>query len=86
MLDVLSTLMNYSLLQADLASDAPRFTLLETVREYAWEQLRANSEIETKSRAHADYFQAFVERAAPELVGPAQAMWLARVEREHPNL
>ena len=86
MLDVLSTLVNYSLLQADLTSDAPRFTMLETVREYAWEQLRANSEIEAAARAHAAYFQAFAERAAPELVGPAQAMWLARVECEHPNL
>ena len=86
MLDVLSTLVNYSLLQADLTSDTPRFTMLETVREYAWEQLRANSETEAAARAHAAYFQAFAERAAPELLGPAQVMWLARVEYEHPNL
>ena len=67
-------------------TDAPRFTMLETVREYAWEQLKAHGETEATARAHAAYFQAFAERAAPELVGPAQAMWLARVECEHPNL
>ena len=84
-LDALSTLVNYSLLQADLTSDAPRYSMLETAREFASEQLKALGETAATSHAHAAYFQAFAERTAPELVGPAQAMWLARVECEHPN-
>jgi predicted ATPase/transcriptional regulator with XRE-family HTH domain len=85
-LDALSTLVDHSLLQADFTSDTPRFTMLETVREFAWEQLKAHSETATTARAHAAFFQTFAERAAPELVGPAQALWLARIECEHPNL
>jgi predicted ATPase len=84
-LDALSTLVDHSLLQGTESLGAPRFTMLETVREYAWEQLRAHSETAATARAHAAYFRAFAERAAPELVGPAQALWLAHIEGEHPN-
>jgi len=85
-LDTLSTLVDHSLLQSPVSTGAPRFTMLETVREYAWEQLRASGETEATARSHAAYFRAFAERAAPELVGAAQALWLAQIECEHPNL
>jgi predicted ATPase len=52
--------------------EGPRFRLLETVREYALEQLDAAGEREAVERAHAAYFLALAEQAEPELKGPEQ--------------
>lgn len=62
------------------------FGVLETVRQYAWEQLAAAGELEAARRAHARYFLALAERADPQLRGPDQRAWFLRLEREHANL
>jgi predicted ATPase/DNA-binding NarL/FixJ family response regulator len=64
----------------------PRFTMLETIREYAAERFEASGDAETWRQGHAEYYLALAEKAAPELVGPGQAIWLERLEREHDNL
>jgi predicted ATPase/transcriptional regulator with XRE-family HTH domain len=64
----------------------PAFAMLETVREYAQEQLAAQGELEAARRAHAHYFLTLAERAKPQLVGRAQRVWFFRLEREHDNL
>jgi predicted ATPase/transcriptional regulator with XRE-family HTH domain len=64
----------------------PRFTMLETIREYARECLAASAEDDALRRAHATYFLALAEEAAPALTGPGQAAWLPRLEREQDNL
>jgi predicted ATPase len=63
-----------------------RFHLLESVRDYALEQVTSCEDIKAVARAYARYFLALAERAAPELVGPAQRAWFLRLEREHENL
>jgi predicted ATPase len=67
-------------------SGAPRFALLETIREYARERLAASGEAPTIQRAHADYYLALAERAEPQLRGPDQLQWLGRLRAEHHNL
>jgi predicted ATPase/DNA-binding CsgD family transcriptional regulator len=64
----------------------PAFGMLETVREYAWEQLAAQGELEAARRAHAHYFLALAERAEPGLRGHNQRAWYFRLEREQDNL
>jgi predicted ATPase len=64
----------------------PRLHLLETLREFGQEQLRAVGELESVRRHHADYYLALAERAAPELSGPDQVAWLDRLEPERANL
>ncbi len=64
----------------------PAFSMLETVREYAWEQLAAQGELEAARRAHAYYFLALAERANPLLRQRDQRAWFVRLEREHGNL
>jgi predicted ATPase/DNA-binding CsgD family transcriptional regulator len=64
----------------------PAFGMLETVREYAWEKLAAADELVAAQRAHAHYFLALAERAAPNLRGRGQRAWHLRLEREHDNL
>ena len=64
----------------------PRFSMLETIREYGLEQLVASGEAETLRRAHAVYYLELAQQAEPNLTGPEQGMWLDRLEREHDNL
>ena len=86
-LDVMEALLDKSLLQRGKGARAePRFAMLETVREYALEQLKANAEEDNYRRAHAEYYLALAEEAAPELRGPRQVTWAKRLDREQDNL
>jgi ATP/maltotriose-dependent transcriptional regulator MalT len=68
------------------AGQEPRFSMLETIREYALERLEALGETEAARRAHAAYFLALAEEAEQGMVGPQQAVLLERLEQEHDNL
>ncbi|HET6316428.1 MAG TPA: AAA family ATPase [Chloroflexota bacterium] len=65
---------------------APRFRMLETVREYALAHLAETGEAARIHGLHAQYYLALTERAESELAGPRQRDWLGRLEREHDNL
>jgi tetratricopeptide (TPR) repeat protein len=67
-------------------SGGRRFTMLETIREYALERLAENGEWEDLRRLHAEYYLALAEAAEPELTRARQAEWLEGLEREHDNL
>jgi tetratricopeptide (TPR) repeat protein len=64
----------------------PHFTMLEMIREYALDQLRAAGEAEDAAARHANYFLALAEQAEPELRGPRQAAWLDALDAEHDNM
>ncbi|HEV2122244.1 MAG TPA: tetratricopeptide repeat protein [Chloroflexota bacterium] len=66
--------------------EAPRFVMLQTIRDFALEQLRLAGECDRAGRRHADYFLALAERASPELRGPRQAWWLSHLHAERHNL
>ena len=86
-LDAVASLIDKSLLQQTGQDDGePRLLMLETIREYALERLKAYGEAETMRRQHATFFLQLAEEAEPELVGLQQAVWLERLEREHDNL
>jgi tetratricopeptide (TPR) repeat protein len=63
-----------------------RFVMLETIQEYAREQLEARGEADQLRAHHAAYAMALAEQAEREMVGPEQAAWLARLEAEHANM
>jgi predicted ATPase/transcriptional regulator with XRE-family HTH domain/Flp pilus assembly protein TadD len=79
---ILASLTGKSLLQ----QEGDRFTMLETIREYAWELLQASGEAQEARRRHAEYFLGLAGEAAPYLKGPQQNEWLDRLEVEHGNL
>ncbi len=86
-LNSLSALLDNSLIQSsEEGAEEPRFLMLQTVREFGLERLTASGELERIRVAHARYFLALAEQGEPELHGPDQAMWLARLEHEHDNL
>jgi predicted ATPase/Tfp pilus assembly protein PilF len=85
-LDLLGDLIAKSLVQLDESRDEGRYRLLETVRRYAGEQLAAGGEATRGRDRHLAWCVALAEEAAPQLTGPAQGQWLARLEVEHDNL
>jgi hypothetical protein len=61
--------------------------VLETIREYALEQLGDSREdADAIGRRHAEWFLALAEEAEPLLKGAEQPVWLQRLEDEHDNL
>jgi predicted ATPase len=82
----LQALVDNSLVQrADGVDEEPRFGMLETVREYALDQLDASSEAETVRGRHRDWYVAWAERVSPELTRPDQLAWYARLAAELDN-
>jgi predicted ATPase len=80
-------LAEHSLLRLeDEAADEPRFWMLETVREFAAEQLSESGDEETTRDAHAAFFAAMVEQARDGMMGPDEAAWHARLTVEHSNV
>jgi len=87
MLDSLQALIDHQLIQRNAGADnEPRFTMLETIREYALEHLTERGEAATAQRAHAAYFCDWAERAERALHGPDQIAWLDQLDQEHANL
>ncbi|HMA35978.1 MAG TPA: tetratricopeptide repeat protein, partial [Chloroflexia bacterium] len=85
-LGLLAALVNKSLLREEAGAEEPRFRMLETIREYGWEQLAAQGELATVQRRHLDVFIALAEAAEPALLGPQQASALRRLEQDHDNM
>src|SRR5215472_2118285 len=72
-LEQLAQLLDKSLVQTQHgASGEPRFTMLETIREYATEQLQAGGEEVAVQEWHAQYFLRLSEEAEPNLYHPAE--------------
>jgi predicted ATPase/class 3 adenylate cyclase len=64
----------------------PRFSMLMTIREFAWEQLMASPEADDVRRRHAEFFLALAEEAEPNLTGPDHIRWLDLVQSDHDNI
>lgn len=87
MLEALEALISKSLLRAeDCAGAEPRFTMLQTIREYATGRLEASGEAEEVRRAHAGHYLRLAEEAEPRLWGPGQAAQVKLLEAEQGNL
>ncbi|MGI8484217.1 MAG: tetratricopeptide repeat protein [Thermomicrobiales bacterium] len=83
--EALESLVEQSLLRRVCnREDEPRYEMLETIREYALENLKERGESEAALRAHAEYYVRFTEQA--DLEGEGQATWLHRLVAEHDNL
>ncbi|WP_017581007.1 ATP-binding protein [Nocardiopsis valliformis] len=85
---VLFTLVDKSLVvaQTPTRNDAPpRYRQLETVRAYAAERLTGSGEEERVRDAQARYARDLWRRADPELRGPNQRVWIARLGAESDN-
>ncbi|HUG13529.1 MAG TPA: LuxR C-terminal-related transcriptional regulator [Thermomicrobiales bacterium] len=63
-----------------------RYTMLETLREFALERLASHAESDAANRRHADWFWELSVSAYPQLDGPQGVRWLSVLDDEHDNL
>ena len=85
-LDVLTRLVNKSLVTGDEQNGKMRYHILETIRHYALDKLLESGEgMQVRSR-HLDFFLQFATEAEQKLRGPEQNDWIERLEIEHDNL
>jgi predicted ATPase/class 3 adenylate cyclase len=86
----LATLIDQSLVDErptpDAIADEPRYGMLETIREFASEQLAASGEIVSIERAFESFLISRAEAAEQGMKGPDQTLWLERLDAEHDNL
>ena len=85
-LDLISTLVDQSLVHQLEHDIEPRYGMLETIREYGLELLAAQGELDAMRRRHADWIAELVERIRPEIEGPNSRIVLDQYELEHPNI
>ena len=85
-LGVITGLVNKSLLRQEPArTGEPRFGMLETVREYAWEQLTTLGDADATRDRHLAYFVGLAERASALFNSQQAHHWFATMEEEYEN-
>ncbi|MFC8826313.1 BTAD domain-containing putative transcriptional regulator [Streptomyces sp. NPDC057137] len=84
--ELLARLVERSLVVLSDRPEGPRYRLLESVKEYCVEQLRAAGEFDTVRERHSQYYAELARHAGPLLRGPEQRHWLERLDAEAANL
>jgi predicted ATPase len=85
--DNIATLLDNSLIRSvEVAHGEPRFSMLQTVREYAGQRLLESGETAQVQRWHADSFLALAEQANRYARTINQREWIDRLEAEYDNL
>jgi len=87
--DLLGSLVDKSLVVADRAADSVRYRLLETIRQFAAQDLlRAEGDavvLDIRTR-HAEYYLRLAEEAGPSFIGRGQVEWMRRFDAEWDNV
>lgn len=86
LLPLLERLAEQSLIASMRGAGEPRFTILETIREFGWEQLAAHGEAQATRRAHADWVLALAAESWHRLIERFEPPFLAQLEAERDNL
>jgi predicted ATPase/transcriptional regulator with XRE-family HTH domain len=85
-LDLLTHLVDKSLVAVEAEAEEARYRLPETIRQYARDKLLASGESLQARDRHLEFFLHFAERAEPKLRSAEQLAWLDRLETDHDNL
>jgi predicted ATPase/class 3 adenylate cyclase len=85
--DLLCSLADKSLLMVEAAPDGePRYTMLESIWDYADDKLMQAGEDARFRRRHLEYFLALAEEAEPHLYRADQKTWVEKLALDHANL
>jgi predicted ATPase/class 3 adenylate cyclase len=85
-LDLLEGLANKSLIQVEEDASQARYRLLETIRQYALDQLLLSEEAHQLRDRHLAFFSHLAEQAEPHLQAAEMIEWMDRLERDVDNL
>ncbi len=84
--DLVTRLVDRSLVVVADGPTGPRYRLLESVAAYAVERLRETEDLTAVRDRHLRHYREVAERAEPLLRGKGQRAWLARLDAEASNL
>ncbi len=82
--DLLARLVEKSLVAIDVESG--RYRMLDTVRHYGAERLACSGEEPATRERHLAHYAALVDAARPNLLGPDQGLWMARLDQDWDNI
>ncbi|WP_036511137.1 protein kinase domain-containing protein [Nocardia aobensis] len=86
LLDAVAALVDKSILLRDETDDGVRFRMLDTVQQYGRQMAEARGTYSETARRHREWCEQMALNAEQEWIGPHQPAWIARLERELPNL
>jgi len=86
LLDALAALVDKSILIRDETDNGVRFRMFETVQQYGRQMAQAHGTYPEAARRHREWCEQMALQAEKEWIGPHQTAWIARLERELPNL
>ena len=84
-LDLVTSLVDKSLVVAERLGSSARYRLLETIREYGTHQLVESGHAESVRDRHLEFYLSLAREAQPNLKGPNQISWFSQLECEHDN-
>ncbi|MCX2932023.1 protein kinase [Mycobacterium sp. CVI_P3] len=85
-LDLVTALVDKSILIRTESNNVVRFRLLETLREYGRFQIEQNADYRDLRLRHAEWYQRLARDAFDGWFSPRQLDWLDRIRREMPNI
>ena len=85
-LDLLTSLVDKSLVLTEEHKDRTRYKMLETIRDYAREKLAQRDELAATAARHCNHYFAMAKTANRRSLGHDQAEWTRRIESELDNL
>ncbi|MFI0405885.1 BTAD domain-containing putative transcriptional regulator [Actinomadura sp. 3N508] len=85
-LDLLTGLIHKSVVVVDGHGRAARYRLLETIRQYGLDRLRADGDIIEYRNRHSDHYHSLARAAVADWCSPREVEWLDRLRTELPNL
>ncbi|WP_016881598.1 MULTISPECIES: protein kinase domain-containing protein [unclassified Rhodococcus (in: high G+C Gram-positive bacteria)] len=86
LLDLVTSLVDKSILIREEAGTVVRFRMLETLRDYGRMQLQESGEYDQFRRQHRDWYEKLALAAEDEWISSRQLDWIARLGREQANL
>jgi predicted ATPase/DNA-binding SARP family transcriptional activator len=85
-LDIVTRLVDKSLLVAETSGRTARFRMLESLRAYGLDRLAGAGELQDACRDHCQWCTGLAEDVEVGIRGPEQLAWLDRLDAEHDNL
>jgi predicted ATPase/DNA-binding CsgD family transcriptional regulator/Flp pilus assembly protein TadD len=86
LLNLLSSLVDKSIVIRDGSHNKASFRMLETLREYGRERLIETDELGDMRRRHLDWYAGMLAQVKADLISPRQLTWAGRLDQELPNI